>query len=188
LSQNVFANVGLSFANIVPLLYPIIALVTTVTLYVRAYFVERAFILPRYEKWACAVLLVLMAACAGAFFAGGSSQNSTKTIDSQPIGVDTPIPQNQSRLLWNARCATCHGIKGNFNEKFVREFYPVPPKLDTQRLDSLGEDSLVKVILNGRNNMNAFAGRLTPGEALGLVNYMQSLAKHATESAKEGEE
>lgn len=188
LSQNVFANVGLSFANIVPLLYPIIALVTTVTLYVRAYFVERAFTLPRYEKWACAVLLVLMAACAGAFFAGGSSQNSTKTIDSQPIGVDTPIPQNQSRLLWNARCATCHGIKGNFNEKFVREFYPVPPKLDTQRLDSLGEDSLVKVILNGRNNMNAFAGRLTPGEALGLVNYMQSLAKHATESAKEGEE
>ena len=62
----------------------------------------------------------------------------------------------------------------------------VPQKLDTQRLDSLGADSLVKVILNGRNNMNAYAGRLTPGEALGLANYMQTLAKEIDESAKEG--
>ena len=186
LSQSVFANVEFSFANIVPLLYPVIALVTTVTLYLRAYFVEHAFTLPRHEKWASAIVLVLVAACAGAFFAGGSSQNSTNTIDSQSIGVDAPISQSHARLLWNARCATCHGVKGNFNEKFVREFYPVPQKLDTQRFDSLGADSLVKVILNGRNNMNAYAGRLTPGEALGLANYMQTLAKEIDESAKEG--
>jgi mono/diheme cytochrome c family protein len=129
-----------------------------------------------------------LAACAGAFFAGGSSQNSTKTFDSQPIGVDAPVSLNQARLLWNARCATCHGVQGNFNEKFVREFYPVPQKLDVQRLDSLGADSLVKVILNGRNNMNPYAGRLTPGEALGLVNYMRTLAEDAApKSAKEGQ-
>jgi mono/diheme cytochrome c family protein len=47
---------------------------------------------------------------------------------------------------------------------------------------------LVKVILNGRSNMNAFAGRLTPSEALGLVNYMRTLAEDdASESVKEGE-
>ena len=187
LSRSVFANVEFSFANIVPLLYPIIALVTTVTLYVRAYFVEHAFTLPRHEKWASAIVLVLVAACAGAFFAGGSSQNSTNAIDSQSIGVDAPVSQSHARLLWNTRCATCHGVDGKFNEKFVREFYPVPQKLDVQRLDSLGADSLVKVILNGRANMNAYAGRLTPSEALGLVNYMQTLAKQATESAKEGD-
>ena len=53
----------------------------------------------------------------------------------------------------------------------------MPQKLSVQRLDSLGIDSLVKVILNGRVNMNPYAGRLTPEEAHGLVNYMYSLAK-----------
>ena len=61
-------------------------------------------------------------------------------------------------------------------------------KLDILRLDSLGADSLVKVILNGRGNMNPYVGRLTPSEALGLVNYMRTLAeKSAPESAKEAE-
>ena len=76
---------------------------------------------------------------------------------------------------WNARCATCHGTDGKFNEKFVREFYPVPQKLDLQRVDSLGVDSLVNVVLNGRGNMNPYAGRLTYDEARALVNYMRSL-------------
>ena len=186
--QSVFANVDLSIANVIPLLYPIIAVVTAVTLCVRAYLVEQTFVLTRREKTLCVILFVLAAACLGTFFAGGASQMSTNTLDSQPIGVDTPDSQNQARLLWNARCATCHGTDGRFNEKFVREFYPVPQKLDIQRLDSLGADSLVKVILNGRANMNAYAGRLTPSEALGLVNYMRTLAeKSAPESAKEAE-
>jgi mono/diheme cytochrome c family protein len=160
--------------------------VTAVTLCVRAYLVEQTFVLTRREKTLCVILFVLVAACLGTFFAGGASQMSTNTLDSQPIGVDTPDSQNQARLLWNARCATCHGTDGRFNEKFVREFYPVPQKLDILRLDSLGADSLVKLILNGRANMNAYAGRLTPSEALGLVNYMQTLAKQNAESAKEG--
>ena len=186
--QSVFAQVELSIANVIPLLYPIIAAVTAITLCIRAYLVEKSFAMTRREKSLCVVLFVLLAACLGAFFAGGSSENSTKTLDSQPIGVDAPVSLNQARLLWNARCATCHGADGRLNEKFVREFYPLPPKLDAQRLDSLGADSLVKVILNGRSNMNAFAGRLTPSEALGLVNYMRTLAEDdASESVKEGE-
>jgi hypothetical protein len=183
----VFANVDLSIANVVPLLYPIVASVTAFTLCVRAYFVEKSFGMTRREKTLCVVLLVLAAVCLGTFFAGGSSEKSAKVLDSQPIGVDTPVSQNHVRLLWNARCATCHGVDGCLNEKFVREFYPVPQKLSVQRIDSLGVDSLVKVILNGRNNMNAYAGRLTPSEALGLVNYMQTMAKQNAESAKEGD-
>jgi mono/diheme cytochrome c family protein len=177
LGQSVFANVERSFANVIPLLYPVIAAVTAIALCVRAYLVEKVFVMTCREKMLCMALIVLLAACLGAFFAGGSSENSTKTLDSQPIGVDAPVSLNHARLLWNARCATCHGTDGRFNEKFVREFYPVPQKLSVQRLDSLGIDSLVKVILNGRVNMNPYAGRLTPEEAHGLVNYMYSLAK-----------
>ena len=185
--QSVFANVELSFANVIPLLYPIVALVTALTLCIRAYFVEKTFDLTQREKMLSMVLLALLAACIGAFFAGGASQVSNKSLDSQPISVDRPVSQEHALLIWNARCATCHGTGGRFNEKFVREFYPIPQKLSMQRLDSLGADSLVKVILNGRVNMNPYAGRLTPSEAFGLVNYMRTLAEGATESAKEDE-
>ena len=188
--QSVFANVELSIANVIPLLYPIIAVVTAVTLCARAYFVEKSFDMTRREKTLCGTLLVLAAACLGAFFAGGASQLSNKSLDSQPISVDRSVSQQHAHLIWNARCATCHGTDGRFNEKFVREFYPLPQKLSVQRIDSLGVDSLVKVILNGRVNMNPYVGRLTPSEALGLVNYMRTLAESfddepAPESVKE---
>ena len=75
-----------------------------------------------------------------------------------------------------SRCATCHGNDGKFNEKFVREFYPLPQKLSLERLDSLGADSLVHVILDGRVNMNPYRDRISEDEARGLVHYMRLLA------------
>jgi hypothetical protein len=44
-----FENVDLSLANVIPLFYPVVALVTAVALYARAYFVEKAFALHRIE-------------------------------------------------------------------------------------------------------------------------------------------
>ena len=82
----------------------------------------------------------------------------------------------RTRAIWNARCSSCHGTDGKFNKKFIREFYPVPQKLTTARLDSLGEDSLVHVIMNGRANMNPYGDRITEPEARALVQYMRSLA------------
>ena len=90
-------------------------------------------------------------------------------------------------FVWKARCAQCHGVDGRFNEKFVREFYPVPQKLDAARIDSLGVDSLAKVVLDGRGNMNAYRGRLTESEARGLVMYMRSLAGVSTAPDSAGE-
>ena len=48
--------------------------------------------------------------------------------------------------------------------------------MTTARLDSLGEDSLVHVIMNGRANMNPYVDRITEAEARALVQYMRSLA------------
>ena len=171
-----FVNVELSLANVLPLVYPVMALATVMTLLARIYFVEKSFVLHRREKIMGVFFLILAGACAGAFFAGGASETSQASVDVAAFGENTNVDLAQSALVWNARCATCHGRDGKFNEKFVREYYPVPPKLDLPRLDSLGTDSLVKVILNGRVNMSAYANRLTPAEAYGLVNYMRSLA------------
>ena len=80
-------------------------------------------------------------------------------------------------FLWNARCAACHAKDGSLNRRFVHEYYPLPQELSLSRLDSLGEDSLVQVVLHGRNYMQPFAGRVSESEAQALVRYIKELAK-----------
>lgn len=187
-SQLPFENVGLSIANVIPLLYPVAALVTAFTLYAQGLFVQKTFVPGPRGKVFAAVVLVAFAACAGAFFAGGVSQKPDTVIGAKPLSSEKTgalqVDTDHVRLIWNARCAKCHGEDGRFNKKFILEYYPVPQKLDTLRLDSLGVDSLVKVVLQGRNNMNPYGDRLTPAEARGLVLYMRSLATENV--AKEG--
>ena len=188
-----FVNVELSIANEIPLLYPIVSLVTVLVLLVRAS-IEKDLVLHRREKSLGCVLLVLAGACMGAFFAGGASERTLDLLGAEPLAQKNPVERyilemgdraqsglenvdlDGARLLWRARCSQCHGADGKFNEKFVREYYPVPQKMSLDRLDSLGNDSLVRVVMNGRNNMNAYANRLTPQEAYGLVHYMRTLA------------
>ena len=190
-AKSPYENIEVALANIIPLFYPIAAFVTVLLLF--------GFTFARRISFAFSVVLVILAAFAGAFYGGGSSEKSTAEINASPLNVGNPIekyiremahedaPENQTsvldtaeiRLVWNARCAECHGVDGRFNENFVREYYPVPPRLDTARIDSLGLDSLENVILNGRVNMNAYRGRLTETEVRGLVEYMRILAKEA---------
>ncbi|WP_298771668.1 NrfD/PsrC family molybdoenzyme membrane anchor subunit [uncultured Fibrobacter sp.] len=196
-AQLPFENVGLSLANLIPLLYPIVALVTVLALYIRLFLVDKIFVPNAREKLFGMSGLVVFAFCAGAFYAGGVSIKSSETVESRPISHENPLKKyirEMSRdvsdssdvdaqrtlphasLLWKSRCATCHGADGLLNEKFIREFYPVPQNVDLLRIDSLGIDSLVKVVLYGRNNMNPYGDRLTPAEARGLVLYMRQLA------------
>lgn len=189
-AQLTFDDIGLTLANIVPLVYPIAALVAAFIVCGKAYIQEvrpnlgSVEIKHRKLLHVVAVALILaFGGLLGAFYAGGKSTPSQQDVSAQPYNfekADLPeISVPQAALIWNSRCATCHGTDGKFNEKFVREYYPVPQKLDSARIDSIGVDSLVNVILNGRVNMNAYGNRLSNAEARGLVRYMQQLAKEA---------
>ena len=178
-SRPAFDTVALGLPNVAALFFPIVALVASVVLCARpAWNIGRG---SRYLKLIIIVCVALFAFLAGMFYAGGSS-----TPSKYLTGVDIPqfveggsavVPDSlHARAMWNARCSSCHGTDGKFNEKFIREFYPVPQKLTASRLDSLGEDSLVHVILNGRANMNPYGDRITEAEARALVRYMRSLA------------
>jgi len=184
LNQNVFENTQISLVNAVPVIYPIVASVAFVSLMVK--FIRQNRILDEIGNTAkilIAVLVLVVAFVCGLFYAGGSSAPSNREVASEPYveSFDGSLLDSGSigmtRIMWNSRCATCHGTDGKFNKKFVREFYPLPQKLDTARVDSLGIDSLVNVVLYGRNNMNAYGSRLTESEARGLVEYMRILAK-----------
>jgi mono/diheme cytochrome c family protein len=178
-SRPAFDTVALGLPNVAALFFPIVALVASIVLCARpAWNIGCG---SRYMKLIIIACVALFAFLAGMFYAGGSS-----TPSKYLTGVDIPqfveggsavVPDSlHARAMWNARCSSCHGTDGKFNEKFIREFYPVPQKLTASRLDSLGEDSLVHVILNGRANMNPYVDRITEAEARALVRYMRSLA------------
>ena len=162
--QGIFA---FSPENLIPLCLPLCVLTAIVVLCARPLW----GIVGHRGKVIFAVLAGILGFFAGMFWAGGSSSAANGTISVQEAASVKP-----SQKIWESRCFSCHGMDGNFNKKFVLEYYPVPQKLSLERLDSIGTDSLVSVILNGRTNMNAYGGRLTREEALGLVHYMRLLA------------
>ena len=157
----------LSTVNVVPLCLPILVLVASFTLCANPLWK----ILGKRAKVVCIVLVGILGLLAGAFWAGGSSDTPFGEVSVQELTSAKSIEG-----IWMSRCATCHGNDGKFNEKFVREFYPLPQKLSLERLDSLGADSLVHVILDGRVNMIPYRDRISEDEARGLVHYMRLLA------------
>lgn len=183
LNQDVFDNVNASLVNVFPMTFPIVALVAALVLCSRL--VKQGDFLPGVKKRFFVLagsVCILGSFLLGMLYAGGPSVPSLESQENQYAGSAS----HEVSMIWNARCATCHGRDGSFNEMFVREFYPVPQKLDAARVDSVGVDSLAKVILNGRNNMNAFRGRLSEQETRALAEYMRALA-HRNDDASSGE-
>ena len=181
-SNPAFETVAVGIPHVAPLFYPIVALVAAFVLCVKPF--RSVFARSRYTAGVLVAIAVVVAFLAGMFYAGGASTPSKFSTGSEipqlVEGDSAAVPDSlHARVLWNARCSSCHGADGKFNEKFIREFYPVPQKLTATRLDSLGEDSLVHVIMNGRANMNPYDGRITEPEARALVRYMRSLAPAA---------
>lgn len=181
-SNPAFETVAVGIPHVAPLFYPIVALVAAFVLCVKPF--RSVFARSRYTVGVLVAIAVVVAFLAGMFYAGGASTPSKFSTGSEipqlAEGDSAAVPDSlHARVLWNARCSSCHGADGKFNEKFIREFYPVPQKLTATRLDSLGEDSLVHVIMNGRANMNPYNGRITEPEARALVRYMRSLAPAA---------
>ncbi len=161
------------FARIVPLLLPVTVLVAGISL---------AF-LAACETWgrrnvvpiAFGFLVVALGAFGWVYRGRETSFLEPKTVvrDENPFDA---LSLDGTAGLWDARCAACHGKDGSLNRKFVHEFYPLPQGLSSARLDSVGEDSLVRVILFGRRYMRPFAGRVSEDEAKSLVNYLKGLA------------
>jgi Polysulphide reductase len=177
-------GIAFSDANLVPLTCPIITTVAGIVLCLRPLVMH----IGKVGGVVMVALAALLGVLAGMVYGGVTSVPSGAVVGSTGDMLDVgTLPDSTSTLdsvavirtkaVFKARCAGCHGADGRLNEKFVREYYPVPQNLDVSRMDALGEDSLVNVILNGRTNMNPYAGRISPQMARGLVRYMRLLAE-----------
>lgn len=179
-------GIAFSDANLIPLTCPIITVVAGFVLCLR----PLVFHIGKVGGVVMVALAVLLGVLAGMVYGGVTSVPSGTVVSGSGDMFDVgTLPDSASTLdsvtvirtkaVFEARCAGCHGADGRLNEKFVREYYPVPQDLDLARMDALGEDSLVNVVLNGRTNMNPYAGRISPQMARGLVRYMRLLAESA---------
>ncbi|WP_295862295.1 NrfD/PsrC family molybdoenzyme membrane anchor subunit [uncultured Fibrobacter sp.] len=179
-------GIAFSDVNLIPLTCPIVTAVAGFVLCLR----PLVFHIGKVGGIVMVALAVLLGVLAGMVYGGVMSVPSGSVVSSTGDMFDVnALPDSASTLdsvavirtkaVFEARCAGCHGADGRLNEKFVREYYPVPQDLDLARMDALGEDSLVNVVLNGRTNMNPYAGRISPQMARGLVRYMRLLAESA---------
>lgn len=158
----------------VPILYPVVALVAGSSL---ALFAAKTLWNSRRIALFVGILCLWGIGVCGFIYRGTDISYSEAFVLIQNDSLDFGKSDKVARELWNARCAACHGKDGNFNRKFVHEYYPLPQKLSSSRIDSLGMDSLKKVILDGRSYMRPFRGRVSEEEASALVHYLKFLAK-----------
>ncbi len=159
--------------RLLPVLFPLAALICGIAL----------FLLMACELWG--TRRALSFAGVALFFLGAVGGGVFRGTDVDYVEAFPEIRDEKSLdaasgdfagELWNARCAACHGKNGEFNRKFVHAYYPLPQKLSLARIDSLGMDSLAKVILHGRGYMQPFFGRVSEEEARKLADYLKLLA------------
>ncbi|MDY3922138.1 MAG: c-type cytochrome [Hallerella porci] len=165
--------------RIVPFLLPIAALVAIVSLSGIAAW--KIFSKSKVIVSFIAIFCALVSASAW-IYRGHETAYDEDYIQVKAEKTQTVRSEREAEKLFNARCASCHGKDGKFNKKFVREYYPLPQKLSRERIDSLGVDSLSQVILNGRNYMQAFRGRVSESEANALVMHLKKLAEKNAEA------
>ena len=161
-----------SVINWVPALFPVLSLIVGLSFFVIELFsiVSK----PRFYLVSGACLLVL-GFLMGAFYAGGDTNLGR---ENKIISVEQTSEKERSTFdLWKSRCASCHGLDGEGNRKFIYEFYPEIQDLTLKRLNLQGEDSLTQVVLKGRAFMNPFKDRLSESEARALIRFMYKLAE-----------
>ena len=162
---------AMPWVRFIPIVFPAVAFVAGMGLFFRAF----SELVSRKVLFAvCASLGIIAGVLCAAAYRGGETPYMEPAAEIASEAV--PAEPRDAGTLWRSRCAVCHGVDGNRNYKFVREFFPLPTEFSAERLDSLGADSLTKVILDGRNYMNPQRGRISEAEARNLATYMRSLA------------
>ncbi len=86
-----------------------------------------------------------------------------------------------SKALWDANCAQCHGKDGRADTKMGQKLNAkdlTDPKVQAAFTDAKATQSIKDgVKQNGKTTMKAFGGKLTDDEIKALVAYTRTLKK-----------
>ena len=83
---------------------------------------------------------------------------------------------SQGRELFISNCARCHGADG-LGKTRLGESMAAPDMTDRRWQSRRGDSRMRKAIINGRDEMPAFGGKLSKKEIAALVAYVRTLKK-----------
>jgi mono/diheme cytochrome c family protein len=77
-----------------------------------------------------------------------------RSIDRRASGIEVPPLDDEAKVrrgfeLFRAHCVTCHGAPGVDPDGLAMGFYPVPPRLDLERVQHESDAELFWVVRNG---------------------------------------
>lgn len=101
-------------------------------------------------------------------------------IAGRPASEPVPATANslaRGEVLFGINCAVCHGENGAGDGPLSSFFSPGPADLTSDDVQSLSEDVVFLVIVNGRGIMPSLAENLSPAETWDIVNYVGTLKK-----------
>lgn len=89
----------------------------------------------------------------------------------------THARQSDGADIYAKHCVSCHGKEGKGDGPAAAALNPAPPDLtDTERMEALSDDQLLKVLSDGKGFMPGYATMLKAEELKALATYVRSLS------------
>lgn len=97
----------------------------------------------------------------------------TSTVAAASVSPAAQTPDGKA--LYNENCRKCHGVIGHPPKTMVAKF-PKIATFDAAFIAAHSQDSIVKVLTNGKNeDMKSFKDKLKPDEMKAVADYVHEL-------------
>jgi cbb3-type cytochrome c oxidase subunit III len=121
-------------------------------------------------QWILTRVAVVLLGLAFLFVIDSWTARSTAVALSQ----ETNVTQDSARLLFEKRCATCHGKDGRA-KTFKAKFNHARNLTDPQWQEEVSDERIFNSISNGKGKMPAWGKKLSDAQINALVAYVRTL-------------
>lgn len=111
------------------------------------------------------------------FYSGAHAWDAPAAAQSRGrAGADSAAGQSQTKAIFEERCASCHGLDGR-GRTSMGEMLEAPDFTDAEWQRGVTDERMRASVGDGKGQMPAFAGKLSPREINALVAYVRAFAE-----------
>ncbi|MBA3854031.1 MAG: hypothetical protein C0503_06420 [Gemmatimonas sp.] len=122
--------------------------------------------------------IVLLSVLSVSTLAGAAKPDRRAPIGSALLPAAVQSPDTLGRTLYRTNCRACHGVLGAPTRLSLSKYRRIPNLTDPAFWAGRSADSVVAVLRRGvGEDMESFAGKLTPDEMRAVAVYARSLAR-----------
>lgn len=105
----------------------------------------------------------------------GNVYSFTPNTTVPPRPEVTPELLAEGQTAYSVTCVVCHGLTGEGDGRVVQRGFPQPPSYHTQRLRTIPDEHIYRVITLGLGKMPSYAKHLTPEQRWAVIEYVRVL-------------